>query len=37
MNLGWTHVDEVSLMHGSFHANLDLYKVTKGELFILPP
>jgi hypothetical protein len=32
MNLGWTHVDEVSLMHGSFHANLDLYKVTKGEL-----
>ena len=32
MNLGWRHVDEVSIDHGAFHANLDLDKATKGPL-----
>ena len=32
LNLGWGHVDEVSIMRGTSHINRDLDKATKGPL-----
>ena len=32
LNLGWSHVDEVSIGHGASHINRDLDKATKGGL-----